>query len=832
MRSGKDDFKFVNREDELAFLLSLVPPACQQSSLAIIRAPSGFGKSTLTDKVVDHAKTSEQLVAVIDPSIRLKSGDARVYDGYYIQRCAQDLSRQAKGNYLSDFNAFSGQRRWKTFKEKKKADVVRKYPNATSLYANFIEYIDRFFSTGDFDAAKVLTSDTRAAITICREYAEFVCDSSSLVSVIREAQHIDHESLRFFLQSNRMFRGQHLIIEYTSDDGRFDPDHEKILMREIDDHPNAHILELAPLGQLHLETLIRTYVKGDFTLTSDYYLEWDGNIRSVMELKYRVGIGRKINGSSDIGRSLIDLKGGLRDRFRELNRLQKLLMAIVVSHVEAIHRHTLLAVAARLDKHSTATARERDLEELVENYRFLESRYEFVYVQNEDVTGSISDIAEFMGMSALAQKGLRDYYMEIINAKDFTAAAMSVAVRQALALCAKTRDTTSMLRLMNRLSGDIRQANDQSVYVDAIVEAVFGKEDLFQAEHEALVDWAAAFAYGTGDFKRAARLLDSLSVLNAYHGTMLACCAQEVGQHQRALDIVRSNRASWHGVDAQLTADLIEMIVARSQANIDQARSIFRGVRENEPFNISPLFGYALRFSETINEFPDATPHVLESVDRFERDGLTKSQAYSLLAAAMHLAREGKVTAALESVERASELLVGEIRDQHILLNNKAAVTMLSERPGFEECVTWLNAAMRTSRDDYSDTVILNNLAIANSRAGLLSEAVDCVERMLTILEAPDFADRNIFWGVGFTAMKVFQEAGHMERSDWARVISQEKASRSTTYHAYWEYRFGLRADAEPKFDYMLRFDYHPLFLSHWLIDLEGLMLLKTGSPR
>lgn len=551
-----------------------------------------------------------------------------------------------------------------------------------------------------------------------------------------------------------------------------------------------------------------------------------------MELKYRVGIGRKISSTSDIRRSLVDIKRGLQNRFQELNRLQKLLMAIVVSHVEAVHRHTLLTMVARLDNHSTAATRERSLEELVADHRFLESRYEFIHVQNEDVAAAISENAEFVGLSALAQRGLRDYYLEVIDAKDFTAAAMSVAVRQALALCAKTRDTTSMLRLMDCLSDDIRQANDQSVYVDAIVEAVFGDEDLFQTEYEALVDWASALAYDTGDFRRAARLLDSLPSLSAYQGAMLACCAQETGQHQRALDIVRSNRSSWHGIDAQLTAELIEMIVARAQADVDRAKIIFQRLRETGDFGTSLLFAYALRFSESINEFPDCTPHVLESSDRFEHGGLTKSQAYSLLAAAMHLAREGKVAVALEAVERAGRLLVGEVRDQHIVLNNKAAATMLSEHPSFEECVTWLNAAMRTSRDDYSDAVILNNLAIANSRLGRLAKAVDCVERVLTILEAPDFADRNIFWGVGFTAMKIFREAGHAERADWACTFIQEKALRPTTYPTYWEYRFGLREDVEAKFDHMLRLDYHPLFLSHWLIDLEGLMLLKTESPR
>jgi len=826
------DFTFVNREEELKLLLSLIPPKCHTASLVIIRAPSGYGKSTLTDRLIEHAKEIDLLFAVVDPSIRLKSGDARVYDGFYIQRCAEDISSRARDYYLPDFKDFLSQRRWRTLREKNATDLIRKYPTPTAVYENFISYIDRFFSKGDFDVSKVLTSDTRDAVAICREYVEFVCDRSSAVTVIREAQHIDHESLRFFLQSNRTLKGQHLFIEYTSEDGRFDPGHEKVFVREMADYTNTHFLELDRLSRDHLEALIRANVEGDFTLSSDYYLKWNGNVRSVMEMKYRVALSRKITGPSDIRLSLADLKGHLLAHFAELPRLQKLLLAIVVSHVEAVHRHTLLSVAARLESYSTAAERERSLDELLTNHRFLESSYEFLRLQNEDISEAIEQDAQFVGLRGLAQKELRDYYLEIVDTNDFTAAAMPVAVRQSLWLCAKTGDTTSMLRLMRHLSDDIRLANDQSVYVDAIAEAVSGAGELFQVEHEEFVDWAAALAYDTGDFDRASKLLDTLPSLNAYRGAMLSCCAQEIGAHQRAVEIIRENRPSWHGVEAQLTCDLIEMLVTRSLGETAQARDIFDSVLDNNTFRASPLFGYALRFSETINEFPHCTTHVLESASWFERHGLHKSQAYSRLASAMHLARAGNVASALDNVKLASQTLVGEVHDQHIIMNNKAAVTMLSDRPAFLECTGWLKGAMYTSRDDYSDTVLLNNLAIANIGSGHLAGAVECIERALTILKNPDFADRNIFWGVSFTAMSVFRQAGHAERAERVRRLPQEVSPRPTIYPDYWEYRFGLRDDVDPKFNYMLQFNYHPLFLSHWVIDLEGLTLLKTEPPR
>ena len=54
------DFTFVNREEELKLLLSFVPPRCHTCSLVIIKAPSGYGKSTLTDRVVEYLKGIER----------------------------------------------------------------------------------------------------------------------------------------------------------------------------------------------------------------------------------------------------------------------------------------------------------------------------------------------------------------------------------------------------------------------------------------------------------------------------------------------------------------------------------------------------------------------------------------------------------------------------------------------------------------------------------------------------------------------------------------------------------------------------------------------------
>jgi len=794
--------------------------------LVIIVAPSGFGKSTLTDQLLRRAVVPN--FALVDPNIRQKSGDARVYDGFFVQKCAQELSARSQGRNLPSFPRFLKERKWRTVREKSHTDVVRKYPSPSNLYDLVIGYLDRLLGKRDFGSEALLSSDAAHAVTICREYVEFVCKDDETLLIIREAQHIDHESLRFFLQNNRDLQHQYLIVEYTSEKGHFDPDHQKILLRELLDHPNAHIMELMRLEKHHLETLLRMYAASDVALSSDFSLNWDGNLRSVVELKFRAGIGRKVHNAADIQNSLSDLQGQLNEHFNMLNKRQKLMLALVLVHVEAIHYQTMLNVAARIDQHATAPDLEDDLMSLINVHGFLELNHGFVRLQNEDISMAIGQNTAFGGLIALANRELRDYYLELIDRNDYTVTGMPMAVRQALSLCAKTRDITATLRIVKELSGVIRQTNDQSIYVDAIAEAIADKQNLFQAEHEELVDWAAELAYDAADYKRAANLLKSLPVLNLYQAAMLACCAQELGEHDFALMILRKGRPSWKGKDSQLLADLIEMTTVRDMGDEARAKDILDNIYSDPTAKSSPIFGYALRFYEMLLEFPESTPFILESASWFEHHGLINAEAYSRLSGAVLLARAGRTEDALGFLQRATKLLKGEVRDQYTVLNNKAVVAMLVPHPDFTKCVFWLSAGIRVCRNDYADVVLLNNLAIAKCQLGLISDALECVDRMLSILKEPTFGDRDIFWGACFNAMLVFERAGQKSRAEEMRVLPRAVA-RSNEYSPYWEYRFGLRPDVDERYQYLLKFEYHPLYLSHWLIELEGLKLLKRG---
>src|SRR5262249_39830732 len=154
---------------------------------------------------------------------------------------------------------------------------------------------------------------------------------------------------------------------------------------------------------------------------------------------------------------------------------------------------------------------------------------------------------------------------------DFAAAPVSMALRQALRLAGKTNDVATLIRLTERLTDEIRKSNDQSIYINAVLEAVSAHSDFFPGEQARLVDWAASVAYESGDFGKAAELIETLPKRDLLQNSILAFCYSETGQHARASSIASSMRSSNPPIDASLVADLIDLVVLRCVGDRDSA---------------------------------------------------------------------------------------------------------------------------------------------------------------------------------------------------------------------------------------------------------------------
>lgn len=833
--STSAELEFINRERDLDFLLkALMRVDGPAPALLVIRGPSGLGKSRLTEQLITTCRTeiSRLLFCVVEPEVQIHADTSRLHDGFFLQRCAEQLSRMAEAKVASwpTFSEYLDARRWRTLKSKKKEDWISDMPGFKSAYKIALDYACRAFSLGNYAPGRMLAADSKEAVAICTEYAESVLAGHRVALVIRETQHCDIQSMRTLLEWGQVFADLDIILEYTTQrDLQFDAAHRKLLTRAAGQKHNFRFWNLEPLDGGHLEQVIRSCIDSSFSISPQVYQSWDGNLHSILEMQFQVGIGHHIISPLQIEQALGSLPSMLAAHLERLPSLQRMMLAICLAHVESIQEDLLQQALQLIVPTASAPQIKKALRDLTETHRFLDQREGAYRINVEAVVDALGQAASFRSLLAAAEKALRDLYCRQVFGANWSVSGMSITVRQVFRLCARTHDAVGMLRATEVLSKEIAHAQDQSLYAEIIASAVSANSAFYGEGQDRLLLWAASLAYDIGNFEITASLLEAAASRDEGSELMLACSLQECGRHDHALQIATRLRADSASNEVRLTAELIEALIAGCRGEFDCARDMLARVIAEPAYAQSPLLGFAYRFYEITEDNDACIEKIQMSIAWFKRFGMEKSRASSQVAAAVLLARTGDIVAARSMISSASEILGEQVRSRHLLLNNVAAVELLSPEPDFQRCVEVLVEALRYVRDDYCEVTVLTNLSIAHCGAGHSESAVECIASALRILDDHDFASVDVYWQVCFNAAQVLAAVGQPERAAQLLRWPEGRAPIPVQNKAYWDYRYRRTSDLHDSWRYLADRSFHPLYLSLWLIDLEGLNHLRPA---
>jgi hypothetical protein len=821
----------INRTEELTRLMQLMPPQNARSSFVLLKAPSGYGKTRLTSRMMDLLRAQGIAAVALEPKIRAKSATDSVYQGFYIQRCAEALDQcvrqQVTGATAMTFEAFVKNERVHRMKSLKWSRFLRSMPSYKVVYEVGVELFDRVFNTGEHSMERMLTSDSREAVDSCARYVRHVVSAMQTVLIVREAQHIDQSSLQLLSELAGPHTSNSAVLEYTLDaTGDLNPLYADFLeATPLSEVGWLHIVELVRLSKPHLEELLRQTISGAGDISGEYYLRWDGNVRSIRQLRFSISIEHAQGGSH-----LLDLKKGVIEeyqyQFSRLTPTDRMCLCVLFAHGEAIPRSLLRLLLERLNTLATKGAVDKSLAVLIEAELVVVHPGGSLGLENEDIAEALRTQKGLAGNLLLAKGALRDYYRRLVNDTENTSSEVSLAVRQTLRLSVDLGDVATMEEVVAQLSSRVSTTTDQSWYVSQIVTAVGGNARLFADQQDRLLLWAAEMAAEIADFETARDLLRQVSSKSAFSDVLLCACLIETGDHEEAARLTGLLCTSADR-DERLSGQLINLIQLRCSGQIDAARDLWQTLNSQVDLQKSNMYGYLLRFKELVADFPDCIDALVSANDWFIGRGLVTSAAYTLLTLASHTARTGDILAAIDSIDNARELLASTARDQHILSNNEVAVQLLSDAPDAAACCDKLSRAIPCSGDDYSDIVLYTNFAVSASLLERVDLAREAVERALRIARCPKFADRDVFWGVSFNLRYVDATLNLDLRAEIADAFG--KLRPHSLQNDYWQFRFGQLASVPARFQYMLAKPYHPMFLSHWTLDVDGLRVLRQG---
>lgn len=829
---GKRQTALVNRERDLVMLLALLPPRRSEGSVVVLKAPSGFGKTRLTTKVIEELRAENVFAIAVEPQVRAKNLASSVYQGFYLQRCAEALDEALRESSRSAprFEAFLKAERLTRAKGVDVKGALRKPPGIRTAYSFGLELIDRLLNTGDHSPKKLLTSDSREAVETCARYVRRVAESGPMVLVVREAQHIDQASLNLLTEIADPSSHHALVLEYTLDaTGDFNQLYADLLETAgLKDDNWLRIIELLRLSQPHLAELLRIIAPAAGEMTGEYYLHWDGNVRSISQLKFSVSVEHlALEGTP------LQLQAGVvREYQRQVQQLApsaRFALCLLLAHGEAMPPTLLALLLQKANALATKAVVGELVESLVEADLVANHTGSLLGVENEDLAEALRTHIPLTGNLLLAKGTLRDYYRAVVIGTGNDPAEVAFAVRQTLRLAVELGDATTIEEVVAFLSQGVTASVDQSWYVAQIVAAVGDKAHLFADQQDRLQLWAAELAYEISDFRKARDLLRQVRSKTAFSESLLCACYTETGDHGEALQMAERLMMGSEA-DERFAGQLVELILLRCTGKVDDARALWEHLAVQPGVEQLKLYGYLLRFKELVADFPECLEALRGSTAWFLAQGLTGSAAYSELTIAGHVARQGDDAGAAASLDRARTLLASMPRDQHILLNNEVAVNLLSGSPDPASCCDKLMRAIPGSGDDYSDLVLYTNLALCAMLADRNDVAAESTGRALRIVAGPNFADRDVFWGVSFNLRLVNARLRLGHDAELDQGVAQLKPH--SLQNDYWQHRCGMAELSPARFQHMLSKPFHPMFLSHWTIDVDGLRALKPApSP-
>jgi hypothetical protein len=736
-----ESIEFVNRTEELEALRNHVWPYAKRPTVTFLRSPPGYGKTRLTDRLIETVRADGPTCVVVDPGIRSRSRSDRVYAWFFVQRAADPnaVRNAPPRREFRTFAAFSYKSEyainWKhAYEDLKEAFSLGK------IIKLVVGLIENFVKRGRYSPGTLLQDDSSFATQLAQDYVRALATYRPTLFIIRECQNIDPESLRFFLTLGDETSHSFLILEYTSATGQFSEDHEKIIFEAVTRRDCLAIFDLLRLNIREFRLLLRKYVPLDKKIEAAVELAWDGNLRIIKELTYRIMVGRAVEASSN---SL--LSATLRSNLELLPKRLRLTLAIVAVHVEAITKDTLFAALKLIDEKITANDLALDLARLASAEQYVSLKGGYVSVPDEDLMDALTASPVMLPMLRLAETILRDIYLGILKENAFTNIRLHAALRQAVALCARTGDIVALRGLIRTLDSAVREAYDQTLYINIVAEIILGDKHLSMLERRDLVGWASAAAYEVSDFPTAVSLLETLSERDAYENALLACCYGETNRHNDALVLTRRLiTQTTTNSDVSLAAQLIECECLVALGRHAAAEELYAAISDDEILAASPLFGFVLRYAEIIYEFPACTIEMLQSADVLRFSGFRKSAAYSQLAAAVYFAFGGHISTAQHLLEEAEAELLSHVRDRQIILNNTVVVGLLSPSPNLPLYIEKLNSGLFAARDEFSRLVLHNNLLICYWLQGDFVHGIHIAEVMEAILRAPAFGDRGV----------------------------------------------------------------------------------------
>ena len=808
--------KFVNRSTELEFLTAQKAFLGKRNNVVLVCGESGVGKSKLTQRFIDQNSKGV-------PSIKVAIGQKELdgYEaGYYFTKLARAFHNASKTdtriNSLPNFlregttSAYPRNKIWKSIK----SDLSKQIPFSETIGT----IADLVLQEGDFDLGKFFQSTDSETLFALNDYVTEVTNTTSLIINIENFQGIDSRSLDLLTPIIKYGNNCLYLLEFTDNDKKGYTFSELTGLFEQEEI-NFTPLPVKPLDLEELKKIIEDEPIISWELFQRSYVNWDGSVRSLVDVLAKIKYGLL-----PLQSSFIDINNATRDHLLSLSKGELFLLSIIHVHNEPVQKSLL----AKLITHKDTLQYVLDVQTILsnlENRALIKFLGDEISIAHDSISMQLIDIGDYPRFSLIGQRFWLYIYEDLLLADDVYSS-RGWKLMKVLNFASLLNLDTKIYELLSEISNEALRSRDpekmifyvQNVRTNLIKHHLKYKERLLQIDY-----WLIELYYKIGKSISAWNILCELEDFSRKYSVIKAILLEQIGSHYEAIEFCNQelNKPD-KPANYELALRLVRLVTNFDVGNIEATRSEFRDIYQNKRFSDLFEYGFLLRNGELVFSTRDSLPYYEKSVAHFEKYGAIRQLAFSRITYGVHLGLTGELKKARREFTKAQEELGNVISERHTLLNN-FAVLLLFERNTGGETEMLLRQAMLTAASDFERiTINISYLVLMDWRDNR-EEAENTISVILKILETPSFASKEIIRYAYFDIYNYYLRIGEDTKAIFFRNKIDELNIIETPIWKFWLHDIPISLEDEEYF--LSTVDRAFSFLCNWNMEYDSSLM-------
>jgi AAA ATPase domain len=809
---------FLNREGELSFLTQFFSTDIGKSRACVLTAPSGVGKSRLTQQASRRVGASASIRVV--PTRHRGIGNESFY---YVELLANETNHVlSKVDGARSMARFRAQRENKSLFDSMAADAK---DMARRLYVpvETLSHFKRRAAATMPSIVAVAKEPEKDGPSLKVDYLHYALDAGGYLFVLENVQDIDLRSYQALLSLLERRWPHGWLFEYTSNQGTNGSGGISLDDMIADLRERCDVVDRYPLERLPPKEVADLVAANDTILAYvlDRYQQSDGNLRPFVDLAYGgKAVRHRLEGRSPRG-TQAPLAAITTSNIKGLSEPDRIVLYLV---------HVLGRLAERTALREIIDVSLGELVDLDESLgrlfdrRLIEERDDKLVLSHDRIFSAVEEIGKKDRLFTVVKTSARRFLEQTLQSGPSGRTGDADVLGT---LCVLYNDLGEGSRI-SRVLEQVARLVAETGRTDRLVELLRAVEERLEERGKLPKEFKTdAFRqlcmiyYSAGYPADALRAC--LELPHCVHRALVQAVLTDLTyRHDEALELLNNVVLPYidEGQDIYIAARVTEISIKRSLNDHAACERELRLLLENERLEQQPDFPLVQRAAEMVLPIRQAEPLVELAAMGLFRQGRAAEAARTWIIAVFMKSQVGKFGEADACAELARDLLTETFNERQCWLNNLAASRLL--RGAFdEETIQLCRRARLTAIPGYDQIVILNNLLICHAATGDQDHAVSAATYLEKVLGTTAVKEKDILRTLYFNLSQFWKGR---DESRHAAVLQKSKDNHCDYDRDDWERIWRSEDWSNPDYRGPGALRFIPTFLSYWTVDLSALL--------